>query len=58
MGLNKMRVELVRVELVYMQYSISDNEALFWWFVLNILRMSSLGILFLISVGQQTWLCS
>ena len=58
MGLNKMRVELVRVELVYMQYGISDNEALFWCFVLNILRMSSLGILFLISVGQQTWLCS
>ena len=58
MGLNKMRVELVRVELVYMQYSISDNEALFWCFVLNILRMSSSGILFLISVGQQTWLCS
>ena len=47
---------LVTVELVYMQYNISDSQALFC-FVL-ILRMASLDTLFLCSVGQQAWLCS
>ena len=47
---------LVRVKLVYMQYNISDSQALFC-FVL-ILRMASLDTLFLCSVEQQAWLCS
>ena len=43
----------VRVELVCMQYNISDSQALFWCFVLIILRMASLDTIFLCSVGQQ-----
>ena len=46
---------LVRVELVYMQYKISDSQVLFY-FVL-ILKTDSLDTLFLCSVGQQAWLC-
>ena len=48
----------MRVELVYMQFSIRDNQALFSCFVTVILRMASLNTLFLYSVGQQAWLCS
>ena len=44
--------------LVYMQYDIRDSQALFWCFVLVILRMASLDTLFFCSVGQQAWLCS
>ena len=47
---------LVRVELVYMQFNISDSQALFC-FVL-ILRMASLDTLFLCYVGQQALFCS
>ena len=47
---------LVTVELVYMQYNISDSQALFC-FVL-ILRMANLDTLFFGSVEQQAWLCS
>ena len=32
----------MRVELVQMQYNISDSQALFWCFILIILRMTSL----------------
>ena len=46
------------VELVYMQYNISDSQALFWYFVLIILKMASLDTLLLYSVGQEIWLCS
>ena len=46
------------VELVYMQYNISDSQVLFWCFVLIILRVASLGTLFLCSVVQQAWLSS
>ena len=42
----------MRVELVYMKYNISDNQALFWCFVLIILRMASLDTLFLCFVGH------
>ena len=42
---------LVRVELVCMQYNLRGSQALFC-FVL-ILRMASLDTLFLCSVGQQ-----
>ena len=45
----------VRVELVDMQYNISDSQALFC-FVLMILRMDILDALFLCSVEQQAWL--
>ena len=48
----------VIVDLVYMQYNISDSQALFQCFVLIILRMASLGTLFLHFVGQQVWLRS
>ena len=41
----------VRKELVCMQYNTSVSQALFC-FALIILRMASLGILFLCSVGQ------
>ena len=58
MVIKKLSYVKVRVELVYMQYSISDSQALFRCFVLIILRMPSLGTLFLRSVGQQAWLCS
>ena len=47
---------LVRGKLVYMQYNISDSQALFC-FVL-ILRMASLNTLFLCYVGQQALFCS
>ena len=47
---------LVGVEPVYMQYDISDSQALLCF--LLILRMVSLNTLFLCSVGQQAWLCS
>ena len=48
---------LVRVELVCMQYNISDSQALFCF--VFVLRMASIDILFLCSVGQEkTWLCS
>ena len=46
--------KLVRVELVYMQYNLSDR---LFCFVL-ILRMASLDTFFLCSVGQQAWICS
>ena len=46
-------VKSVKAELVYMQYSISDSQALFWCFVLIILRMDILDTLLLCSVGQQ-----
>ena len=39
----------MRVELVYMQYNISDSQALFWCSVLIILEMASLDTLFLYS---------
>ena len=42
----------VRLELVYMQYNISDSQALFWCPVI-IVEMASLETLFLRSVGQQ-----
>ena len=42
-GLLKMwSLKSVTVKLVYMQYNISDNQALFWCFVLIILIMASL----------------
>ena len=44
--------------LVYMQCNIRDSQALFWCFVLVILRMASLDTLFFCSLGQQAWLCS
>ena len=47
----------VRVELVYMQYNISDSQALFWCFAI-VLEMASIDTLFLCSAGQQAWLCS
>ena len=37
---SKMQYKIVYI--VYMQYKISDNHALFWRFVLIILRMASL----------------
>ena len=48
---------LVRVELVYMQYNISDSQVLFWCSVFIILEIASLDTLFLCSEGQQAWLC-
>ena len=47
-------------ELVYssLQYNVSDSQALFWYFVVIILRMAGLETLFLCSAGQQVWLCS
>ena len=42
----------VKLELVYMQYNISDSQALFWCSVI-ILEMASLETLFLCSAGQQ-----
>ena len=50
------RGNIVRVELVYMQYNVSDSQALFWCFLL-ILRMDSLDTFLLCSLGQQAWLC-
>ena len=47
----------VRVELVYIQYNISDNKAFFWCFLL-VLIMASQDTLFLCSGGQQASLCS
>ena len=47
----------MRVELVYMQYNLSDGQALFWCFALIILSMVSLYTLFLCSVWQQAWFC-
>ena len=41
-----------------MQYNISDSQALFWCYVLIILRMVSLGTLLWCSVVQQAWLSS
>ena len=46
------------VELVYMQYNISDSQALFSSFALTILKMAGLDTFLLCSVGQQAWLCS
>ena len=48
----------MRVELVYMQYNISGNQALFWYSALIILEMASLNTLFLCSAAQQAWLFS
>ena len=48
----------MRVELVYMQYNISDSQALLWCSVVIILGMASLDTLFLCSKGKQAWLCS
>ena len=48
----------MRIELVYMQYKISDSQELFWCSVLIILEMVSLDTLFLCSAGHQAWLCS
>ena len=43
-----------QIELVYMQWTISESQALFWCFVLIILlRMASYDTLLLCSVGQQ-----
>ena len=42
----------MRVELVYMQYDISDSQALFWCSALIIWQMASLDTLFLCSAGQ------
>ena len=47
----------MRLELVDMQYNISDNQALFW-FSVNILEKVSLDTLFLCSAGQQARLYS
>ena len=47
----------MRVELVYVQFNISDTYDLFWCSVLIILEMVRLDILFLYFAGQQTWLC-
>ena len=51
-------VKSVRVELIYMQYNISDSEALLSCSVFTILEMASLDILFVCSARQQAWLCS
>ena len=46
-----------RLEVVYMQYNISDSQGLFWCSVI-ILEMASLDTLFWCSAGQQAWFCS
>ena len=48
----------MRVDLDYMQYIISDSQALFWCSVPIILEMASLDTMFLCRAEQQTWLCS
>ena len=48
----------MRVELVYMQYNISDNQTLIWCSVLVILRVTNLATLFLCYMGNQGWICS
>ena len=47
----------MRVELVYMQYNISDSQVLFWCSVISF-EMASLDTLFLCSARQQAWLFS
>ena len=46
------------IELVYMQYNIKGNQALFSCSDIITLKMAGLDILFLCSVGQQARLCS
>ena len=42
----------VRVELVYMQYNISDSQALFWCFVI-VLEMARIDTSFLCSADSK-----
>ena len=56
-GIKKLSYVKWETKLVYLQYNISDSQALFWCSVI-ILEMASLDTLFLCSAGQQAWLCS
>ena len=51
-GLAMLKCDSRIVRVVYMQYNVSERQALFWCFVLIILK-ARVDTSFLCSVGQQ-----